>query len=353
MSEVKLIKSTLNRDSVSIVLQAVGYQVSSHYKFRMREDEKTASAIINLDGTIHDFGSDFHSDVFDVLQTRGMTFPEAKQFVMEQLGITEVSAIETSFIPVKKQKVNTLTDDRYRQIVSDVERFSNSDKQTFKDEGYKRSALSIAPFWVYKQAEDVNIALFREFTTYDESEQSIVLKIRDYTSKLISYKHRYKYDGKWITAKSTHPNKQCLVNIPQPKDGLYPVFVVEGARDFLMMVLLGLNVVAIPTVNYKEWMQTELSIFEGKSVVLIPDLDEEQKGINCMSSLGKQIDGIAKSVNVIDIRKVLDLMDIEHTETKMDLSDVVLLWDRSLDDFKNTLLYVSDMGVMLPEGEIF
>ncbi len=352
---MEAIKATLDRDRVSNVLQAIGYEVTPQHKFRMREDERTASAVINLDGTVHDYGADFHGDVFNVLQTRGMTFPEAKQFVMEQLGITENGIFETSYIHVKKKhKINTLTDERYKQIVSDIKKFDSSENQTFRDGGYRQSALSIAPMWVYKQAEDVNIKLFREFTSYDATEQSIVLKIRDYTSKLISYKYRYKGSVKWCTAPKTHPNSQCMVNIPQARDKLYPIYIVEGARDFLMMVLLGLNVVAIPTVNYKEWKQTELSILEGDKVVFIPDLDEKQSGINCMVNLAKQIDSIAKSVNVINIKKVLEPIDIKCIETKIDFSDVVILWTiKNIEKFKNTLLYVGDMGVMLPEGEIF
>ncbi len=360
MTDLKIlrqrIKDSIDREQTAHILTGLGYEVGRDWKFALREDERTPSTSIRQDGLITDFGDDWSGDIVALLHDKkGLSLRDATLYVCEQMGIATDESYEHVPLPVKRkpQQPTELTDERYRQIVSDVGRFDSLDRQTFKDVGYAQSALSITPMWVYKQAEKPNLQLFREFTTYDESERSIVLKIRDYTSKLISYKHRYKGDVKWCTAAGTHPNKQCLVSIPNPKDHLYPVYVVEGARDFLMMVLMGLNVVAIPTVTYREWTQRELSIFTGENVVLIPDLDQELKGVRCMESLGEQIDDIAKSVSVIDPRKVLDMMDIKHTDVKMDFSDVVLLWDKTLEDFKNTLLYVSDMGVILPKGEIF
>ena len=349
------IKDSIDRETVTHILIGLGYEVGRDWKFTLRE-ERTPSTSIRQDGLIRDFGDDWSGDIVALLhEKRSLSLQDATLYVCEQLGITTDESYAYIPLPVKRQlRPNIeLTDERYRQIVSDIGRFERSEKQTFGNDGYAQSVLSIAPMWVYNQSSDVDTQLFREFTTYDEIEQSIVLKIRDYTSKLISYKHRYKGRVKWCTASGTHPNKQCMVSISNPTDSLYPIYVVEGARDFLMMLLMGLNVVAIPTVNYKKWTQNELSIFTGVNVVMIPDLDEQNKGVECMESLGEQVDDIAKSVSVIDIRQVLDLMDIKHTDAKMDFSDVVLLWDRTLEDFKNTLLYVGDMGVILPGGEIF
>ncbi len=355
----QMIKDSIDREQTAHILTGLGYEVGRDWKFTLRE-ERTPSSSIRQDGLITDFGDDWSGDIVALLhEKRSLSLKDATLFVCEQMDISTDETYANVPLPVnrKPQPATELTDERYQQIVSDIGRFDSSAKQTFKDEGYAPSALSIAPMWVYKQAQNVDIQLFREFTTYDEVEQSIVLKIRDYTSKLISYKHRYKMlngkQVKWCSAPETHPNKQCMVSIPNPKNYLYPVYVVEGARDFLMMVLMGLNAVAIPTVTYKEWTERELSIFTGENVVLIPDIDEQHKGVNCMANLSNQINGIAKSVKVMDVRKVLDLMDIGHTDTKMDFSDVVLLWDRTLEDFKNTLLYVSDMRVMIPEGGAF
>jgi hypothetical protein len=369
------IKNSINREQTADILSLSGYEVGRDWKFTLREDERTPSASIRQDGYITDFGGDFSGDIVALLhEKRGSSLREATLYVCEQLNINTGSESVGEYrpLPVKRkhQYLTDLTDERYKQIVSEVGNFDRTDKQTFGDDGYRQSALSIAPMWVYSQTEKTNLGLFREFTTYDEAERSIVLKIRNYTGKLISYKHRYKQlNGKcvkWCSAPETHPNKQCMVSVPSHKDSHFPIYVVEGARDFLVMVLMGMNVVAIPTVNYREWTQTELSIFTGENIVLIPDLDDSNmNGVECMRNLGRQIDNVAKSVSVIDIRKVLDLMETEHTETKIDFSDVVNLWHQrikaigikekprqTMEAFKSTLLYVSDMGSMFKE-EIF
>ena len=352
----QMIKDSIDREQTAHILTGLGYQVGRDWKFALREDERTPSASIRQDGLITDFGDGWSGDIVALLhEKRSLSLKDATLFICEQMGISTDESYEYVPLPVnrKPQLQAELTDERHRQIVSTIGKFDRSDKQTFKDVGYKKSALSIAPMWVYKQAQNVDIQLFREFTTYDEVEQSIVLKIRNNISKLISYKHRYKGSIKWCTASGTHPNKQCLVSIPNPKDQLFPIYVCEGVRDFLMMVLLGLNVVAVPTVSYSEWTQRELSIFTGENIVLIPDIDEHNKGVECMANLSSQINDVAKSVKVVDIRKVLDLVDIGYTDTKMDFSDVVLLWVRTLEDFRNTLLYAGYIGVTIPNGGAF
>ena len=289
----------------------------------------------------YDQGTDAGGDVIEFVQVvENLNKSDALTFLEERLG---GSTLTSRPLPRRKSQPAELTEERYRQIVSDIERFDRSDKQTFSDDGYKQSALSIAPMWVYNQAQKVDIQLIREFTTYDEVERSIVLKLHNYEGKLISYKHRYKMlNGerkKWCVTPGTHPNKQCMVNIPSSNNNC-PVFVAEGSRDFLTAVLLGLNVVAIPNVNYREWTQTELSILTGRKVILIPDLDPEFKGVNCMNVLAAQLTG-AKSINVINITKILDFAGIRHNDPKMDFSDVVNLWTKGSDEFISTLSHLT------------
>jgi len=368
---MEFLRSILNRDNVTKILESVGYEVDGKHRFKMRE-ERTPSAVVNADGTVHDFGSDFHGDVFKVLETRGMTFPDAKRFVMDQLGISSGTSIETHFVPVKrKYRVVELTDKRYKEIVSFMDKCDKSKCQTLRDLDYRRSALSIAPFWLYREATEESTSRFKQFTTYDEMQKSIVLKIHDYDCKLISYKHRYfNYrEGekmKWYTAPKTHPNKQCMVSLHASDSSA--IYVVEGARDFLTAVLLGLDVVAIPTVNYKQWNKHEIHFFKGRNVIFNPDIDAELKGVVTMEILAEQIVEVTQSINIIDCTKIAHFQNIICNDEKIDLSDVVNMWDenikafspnqndkevKTIHAFKSSLLYVGDLGVMLSEGEVF
>ena len=54
----------LHKDDTRAFLEYLGFDVDSHYKFRMREDEHTASASIDpKNGYIKDFGSGFRCDI--------------------------------------------------------------------------------------------------------------------------------------------------------------------------------------------------------------------------------------------------------------------------------------------------
>ena len=54
----------LHKDDTKAFLEYLGYEVDKHYKFKMRQDEHTASASIDpKNGYIKDFGSGFRGDV--------------------------------------------------------------------------------------------------------------------------------------------------------------------------------------------------------------------------------------------------------------------------------------------------
>ena len=54
----------LHKDDTRAFLEYIGFDVDSHYKFKMRQDEHTASASIDpKNGYIKDFGSGFRGDV--------------------------------------------------------------------------------------------------------------------------------------------------------------------------------------------------------------------------------------------------------------------------------------------------
>ncbi len=337
------IKNRLDRDSVSLLLERAGYEIDRHCKFMLRE-ERTPSAVINTDGTVHDYGDDFHGDVFDVLMKyKGMTFPDAKEFVQNTLGIT--GSLETVFVPVKRKSLPTeITDERYKEIVKEVCRFDKN-IQTFADATYRTEALAIAPMWVYKSADNASLKLFREFSTFDGS--TIVIKIRDYNGRLISFKRRRYNGSKWVTAARTHPNKQCLLNIRDDS----PIYVIEGMHDFLTAVLLGVNVLAIPTVNYKKFTDHEISLLKGKDVYFLPDLKiGDLNGVKAMQRLKEQVQMTAKNTKMVNLRKFLKENDIEADE-KVDLSEAVELWIDKDKGFKGYLQYFCDAGIYR-EGEI-
>jgi len=235
---------------------------------------------------------------------------------------------------------------------------SKNELQTFKNPDYAKEAIAIAPKWVYLQTSQENIEKFRYYTTYDYKHNILIIKIYDHNGNIISYKKRRGYNGgKWITAKGTHPNNQCMIQnrAKTDKDGnfLNHIYVVEGHHDFLTAVLLGIDVLMIPTVNYKQFMEYELTILKNRDVIFLPDWKEDDlSGVEAMERLARQITDITRNVKVFSLPLFLESENINFNNDKLDLSEVVELWNDGLDAFVNTLEYAADKNIFYI-GEIF
>lgn len=82
------IKAHLNRETTARLLSYAGYDVTSTFKLKIRE-ERTPSASIARDGSIKDFGSGEHfSDVIALLhENRGMPLSDALIWTADCLGV--------------------------------------------------------------------------------------------------------------------------------------------------------------------------------------------------------------------------------------------------------------------------
>jgi len=350
------LKEMLTRECIVSLLEQLGYAISTRdFKFRLR-DEKTPSAIINKDGTIHDYGADFHGDIFNVLQEfHNLTFKEALEYIKVYLGITENTIIEPrASIVQKKDTYAPNSDDiekdkaRLQEIAKNISYFDSFKQyQSFSHLDYKREALAIAPLWLFSQASKQSLDKFKSATTFDFKHKTLIIKIHNYSQQLISYKRRRVGAGKWITAKNTHPNKQCLINI---KANHTPIYVVEGVHDYLTALLLdyddtySFNVLMIQTVNYKQFTEYELSLLKDREVCFIPDLDDKNmKGVECMQNLAEQLNCVAKEISIIDLKKFLESENIKYAKSKIDLSDCVECWADGARTFVSALEHYKDI----------
>lgn len=256
------------------------------------------------------------------------------------------------------QPASILTDVVEKRIIDTIGMYdSKKELQTFKNPDYAKEALAIAPMWLYQQASQEAIKDFRDITTYDYKNKTIVIKIHDYDGKLISYKRRRLNDIKWASAKDTHPNRQCLINNSaiSDKDGnfLRHIYVVEGHHDYLTATVLGIDVLMIPTVNYRLFTDYEMSILKNRDVIFIPDWEEDKmSGVDTMSVLAQQASDVARNAKVFSLPLFLEKQSITFESKKLDLSEVVELWDNELGSFVNILEYVADEGIFYI-GEIF
>ena len=239
-----------------------------------------------------------------------------------------------------------------KEIQKQIEKFENKKHiQTSKNEAYKDECLKIVPLWVWQQTTQIAIQKFKNITSYDFKYRILIIKIHDYDENLISYKRRRYNEIKWCTAKDTHPNNQCLVDITSEDKHIY---CVEGHHDLLTALLIGIDVLMIPSVNYKSFNDYEVSLLKNRDVIFIADYkNDDLSGVNVMRKLALQVDDIARNTKVFSLPKFLKDENISFTGSKLDLSEVVELWNDGLEAFVNRLDYRADKGIFYDTEELF
>ena len=85
---IKEIKTQLNQQEVIRILSYIGYEFNRTGKFKLRPDESTASASVDKDGNIKDFGSGWYGDVISVLKEfHGLSIIDATTYVADCIGL--------------------------------------------------------------------------------------------------------------------------------------------------------------------------------------------------------------------------------------------------------------------------
>jgi len=80
-SDIKSTKERVDFEVTKDVLTDLGYEFRGN-KFRLREEDRTPSAMVYSNGYIIDYGGDFKGDIFDVLyQYHDMNFKKSLNFV--------------------------------------------------------------------------------------------------------------------------------------------------------------------------------------------------------------------------------------------------------------------------------
>lgn len=164
--------------------------------------------------------------------------------------------------------------------------------------------LELFPLWMYENACEYDLEYFSSLMRFDKGNNSLVaaVMLNDILEEsIVSYKHRFKGGVKWRTRAGTHPNNTVMHRV---FDDGKPILVVEGIRDFLAGVLLGFNIIGIPTASYKG----SIDIRKDDEVIF---LIEDKAAYEVMMRLGKEISSVAQKIAYRIMR-----------DTKQDLSDI-------------------------------
>ena len=86
-TDIATLKQQLDHETVIALLGFMEYEFDRKGMFKLRPEERTASASVDRGGRITDFGSGWRGDIFALLQEyHGLTFPAALEYVSECLG---------------------------------------------------------------------------------------------------------------------------------------------------------------------------------------------------------------------------------------------------------------------------
>lgn len=176
----------------------------------------------------------------------------------------------------------------------------------------KNEIEEMFPGWLLNQAHPNDLALFLSMSRYDKRKRTFIVGCYNSLSthfQLMSYKWRQVGNIKWKTRAGTHPNKSLLVRIYTDSD---PIYVVEGQKDSLCAILLGVDFIMIPTAGYKSHDSMEIhKEIKNRDVIF---LVEDESAYQCMKAFATEIEG---QVSHIYFRT------LDSTKDKFDLSDYV------------------------------
>ena len=83
------VKRNLTREEVIRILSYIGYSFNSSGKFKLRPEEATASACVDKNNNIHDFGSGAHLDLISVLKKyHSLSTIEATRYIADCIGVS-------------------------------------------------------------------------------------------------------------------------------------------------------------------------------------------------------------------------------------------------------------------------
>jgi len=195
--------------------------------------------------------------------------------------------------------------------------FEHFEKLNLTDVLHRQVLLELFPSYLLKKRNKADWQLFCSMSRYDRRNKTFVTGCFD--NQLLefilkSFKWKYKDGIKWKTRAGTSPNGTLFIRI-FTDDGT--IYVVEGHRDSLTAVLLGLDIIMVPYAGFKlkdtEGLMQEVT---GRKVVFII---EDRSAFKCMMEIAKAIEPVVKDIVMLQLQEgnKMDLSDYVFTKTSI------------------------------------
>ena len=218
--------------------------------------------------------------------------------------------IDHSTVNDKKSYKGNGKEPSLEQIEKEFDSFESID---FNNPIHREEILSMFPEYLITESDKADMDLFLAMSRHDRKHQTFIagcFENQPMTIKILAYKWHFKDDSKWKTRYGTHPNSTPFVRISTDDK---PIYFIEGHKDSLAAILLGLDFVMLPNAGYKYEKYPSLSKeVEARDIIF---LVEDEAAHKCMFPLSQVLAETAKSI----ILKSLS----GQSDAKMDLSDYI------------------------------
>lgn len=279
-----------DRESVASALMSLGYDVNRHWQFAVR-DERTPSAFINANGSIHDYGSGWHGDLADFLRDFKGLNNNSLQEARRLLGLP---------ITLNFKDFAQSNGDKRSGFISDdfIAKFALERKANF--ERYSLLLKGLLPS-VSSPNKRKEMALRYEIG-YSKRADRLIMPIRDEMKRIVTlwkYNPLLSPDRKLRYTKNRSRYAFNLSDLKayakEPKSE--NVWICEGEKDVLNAIANGYRAVT-PGSASSVFAKEHLSLFQGLNIVLAGDNDEAGKSFN--KRIKAQLEGVAASIETID-----------------------------------------------------
>ena len=289
-----------SREAVASALSSLGYKIARSWHFAAR-DERTPSAYVNPDGTIHDFGGHFHGDLADFLceyksMGKGDALKEARMLLDMPVNVN----------------------------------FGNYDKPTEKKEGF------IKEEWIknFEQERKDNFSRYCELLDqampaltrpeqkivaqkynigYSNQADRLIMPVRDEEGRCVTLWKYNKYPNSFMKDdEEIKPSKvtftkgrdRCPFNLQdlkkygEDKNGW--VILCEGEKDCLNALGKGYRAVTLGSAG-ERIKEKDIHLFEGLKIIVAYDYDEAgYKGVyGHTSKQGEYVHGVLSQIKSV------------------------------------------------------
>ena len=208
----------------------------------LRSERTCSLKLYRATNTYSDFGDEAGDVISFYMKATGCDFKKA----IEDLSGENLE---------KPKKLEPIKNNNTYMLPEAIERAFNSifhKNVNFKNEQQLEKLKTIAPLWVYSEADKIDLTFFKSITKWVQNLTTTIHKMPDRNDISHTMKYRYYFDEeknkmiKWRTVTSTKSSYlYCRLTNRDT------ILIVEGARDFLTASLLGFDVVSLYSKNYK------------------------------------------------------------------------------------------------------